>query len=339
MHRRTPLRGALALGLAMSGTLRARAADEPSRTPDAARKEGTVTVYSSLPTDDMTVIARAFEARHGLKVQSWRAASRQVLQRVVAETRAGRQEFDVVETGAGAMETIRGAGALRPLDADGAKPVIPAAAPAHRHWTGTRLVSRVCVYNTRLVQAAELPARYQDLAHPRWRERLAFEPEDSDWFGTLHAALGEAEARSLFDAIAANGLLVRKGHSLIVNLVAAGELPFAMTAYGYRAEQTIRSGAPLAICRLQPAIAALYGIGIGRHARRPAAAALFVAFMQGEGQEILASRHHVPVFRTSREDPREGRFTLIDPELELADTGRLWRDRYEAFLRKGLGRG
>ena len=57
------------------------------------------------------------------------------------------------------------------------------------------------------------------------------------------------------DIVAANGISVRKGHNLLTNLVAAGEVPLALTVYGFLAEQAKRKGAPLDWFVIPPAVA------------------------------------------------------------------------------------
>jgi hypothetical protein len=46
--------------------------------------------------------------------------------------------------------------------------------------------------------------------------------------------------------VAANGISVRKGHTLLTQLVVSGEIPFALTVYNYKVEQLKNKGAPVA---------------------------------------------------------------------------------------------
>src|SRR5262249_2299691 len=94
----------------------------------------------------------------------------------------------------------------------------------------------VAAYNTGLIKKDELPKRYGDLLDRRWAGKLGVEAEDSDWFGAVVSALGEDKGLKLFrDIVAANGISVRKGHTLLANLVVTGEVPLALTAYAYKA--------------------------------------------------------------------------------------------------------
>src|SRR5207249_7162423 len=92
----------------------------------------------------------------------------------------------------------------------------------------------------------DLPTRYEDLLDPKWRGKLGIEAEDSDWFAAMNQLLGERQAQRLFrEIVARNGVSVRKGHTLLTNLVASGEIALAITAYNYQAEQLKNKGAPI----------------------------------------------------------------------------------------------
>ena len=66
------------------------------RLAKAAKDEGSVTFYTSIPEKDMAVLAADFEKRYGVKVQVWRASTLKVVQRILAESRTGRSNFDAV---------------------------------------------------------------------------------------------------------------------------------------------------------------------------------------------------------------------------------------------------
>src|SRR5437868_11470642 len=57
-----------------------------------AKREGSVTLYSSVAEKDLRRLVTEFERRHGIKVNVWRAGKDKVLQRVVTEAHARRYE-------------------------------------------------------------------------------------------------------------------------------------------------------------------------------------------------------------------------------------------------------
>ena len=310
--------------------------DRQQRLLEGARRDGVLNVYTSLPVDDMAALNTAFEKRTGVKVRIWRASSEKVVQRAIAEARAGRFDVDLIECGAPALEILHREGLLQAVRSPHHADLLPAAVPAHRAWGGARLNVFVHAYNTRLVKKEELPASYSDLLHPRWKGRLAIEASDDDWFAGVVGSMGEEKGLKLFrDIVATNGLSVRKGHSLLTNLVASGEVPFALTVYSFTAEQLKQKGAPLDWYVMPPAIARANGVAVARRAQHPHAALLYYDFMIGEeGQRILLKREFVPASRKLETALNHGPLTIIDAAV-LVDQGERWAKLYEEIVVKG----
>ena len=192
---------------------------------------------------------------------------------MINEQRAGRFEADVVETAGPDMEVMIREKAMQPFHTPVSADLIPAATYAHRQWIATRINLFVGGYNTKLIAAADAPKRYEDLLDPHWKGKLAVEASDANWFMQLAALMGEDKAIKLFrDMVARNGMSVRRGHSLLANLVPTGEMPLALTLYGYRVEQLKQEGAPIEILYLPPVIGLPTGTGIVRNAPHPHAA-------------------------------------------------------------------
>src|SRR5712692_7147052 len=80
--------------------------ERQARLLEGAGREGSVTVYSSMAERDLRRLAAEFERRYSLKVNLWRAGKDKILQRVLAEARAGRREVDVVHNPSPEMEAL-----------------------------------------------------------------------------------------------------------------------------------------------------------------------------------------------------------------------------------------
>src|SRR5262249_9879856 len=212
------------------------------------------------------------------------------------------------------------------------------ALPSHRAWVGSRLNVFVQAYNTRLVKKEELPRNFAELADARWKGRLAIEAGDDDWFAAVVKELGESEGLALFRAIAGkNTISLRRGHTLLANLVASGEVPLALTVSNFTAEQLKQKGAPLDWFVLPPAVARANGVGVARSAPHPHAALLYYDFMIGEeGQRILAQREFVPTSRTVETPLHRLPLKLIDPA-EMLDQGERWTRLFEDIVRRKPG--
>ena len=75
-------------------------ADRMDRIVAAAKKEGTLTLYTTIAEKDLPAIVKPFEEKYGIKVNTWRAGTDKVLQRAVTEYQAKRYEVDAVHFGA-----------------------------------------------------------------------------------------------------------------------------------------------------------------------------------------------------------------------------------------------
>jgi iron(III) transport system substrate-binding protein len=308
--------------------------DRAQKLQEGARREGNVlSVYTSLTVEDMGALNSAFEAKHGIKIRMWRAASDKVLQRTLTEARAGRHDVDIVETNAPPLESLHREGLLQavrsPLHAD----LIAAALPAHREWAGSRLNVFVQAYNTNAVRKQDLPRTYADLLDPKWKGKLGIESSDEDWFAVVLASLGEEEGLRLFrKLVAQNGVSVRKGHTLLTNLVASGEVPLALTVYNFTAEQTKRKGAPFDWFVIPPAVARANGLALAKHAQHPHAALLYYDFVLGEeGQRMLLERGFMPASRNLRGPLPIESLRVVDPAMIL-DESQKWVKLYESVF-------
>jgi iron(III) transport system substrate-binding protein len=80
--------------------------DRNERITAAAKKEGTLNLYTSIAQTDTDAIVSDFEKKYGIKVVVWRASTEEVLQRSVQEAKAGKYNFDVVHISGPQMEAM-----------------------------------------------------------------------------------------------------------------------------------------------------------------------------------------------------------------------------------------
>lgn len=326
-----PARGSMAELAAYSG------ADRQQRLVDGAKKEGPLSLYTSAQTEDMGALVAGFEKKYGLKATTWRAGSEKVLQRAVTEARGNRHTVDIIETNGPELESMSREKILQAIKSPNLGQLIPQALRPHGEWVGTRLNVFVQAYNTNLVKKEEVPKTWEDLLHPRWKGRLGIEAEDQDWLSGVVGEIGEAKGLKLFkDIVAANGMSVRKGHTLLTQLVVSGEIPFALTVYSYKAEQFREKGAPIQWLSIGTPVARTNGVGVARSAPNPHSAILFYDYeISEEGQKILAERDFVPT-STKVESPfGKTPVRFVDSRL-MIDEYEKWTKLYaEIFSPKG----
>jgi iron(III) transport system substrate-binding protein len=322
--------------LAQSGTVSDiatyRGEDREQRLIEGGKRDGALTLYSNAPTDDNAVLVNAFTRKHGIKVNLWRASSEEIRQRALAEAKAKRFEVDFILNNSPALEALRREGLLQEVKSPHLADLIAPAVPPHREWVGFCLNVLVQAYNTNLVRKEELPGSYRELTDPKWRGRLGIEVDDYDWFAGLVEELGEANGIKLFRDIAvANGFSVRKGHTLLTNLVVAGEVPLALTVFNYTAEQLKRKSAPIDWFALPPVISMPNGISVANAAPHPHAAMLFLDFMLSDAQKILAARHYVVTSTKVGAPLDRSALKVLDAPKILAE-GDKWQRLYTSVI-------
>jgi iron(III) transport system substrate-binding protein len=299
-------------------------ADRTKLLIDGAKKEGTVSYYTSLVASDTKSVVDAFKKKYGIDVNVWRGSTEAIVERALNERRAGRCPADAFHSGPPALEPLHREGLLQAVTSPATALVMPQALQPHGEYIGVYLNLFAAAYNTNLVKPDEAPKSYEDLKNPRWRGRLAVEADDSPWFAAVVSKLGEDKGLALFrDIVRVNGLSPRKGHTLLANMVAAGEVPLALDVFSYKSEQLQRSGAPIRTVYLPPVIALATSISVARCAPHPHAALLLYDFMIADAQEILAKRDLVPTNPKIQSLPKDIVLTFMDPA-QMLDQGQKW---------------
>jgi iron(III) transport system substrate-binding protein len=299
---------------------------------DGAKKEGSLTIYIVHPA--IAKVAAAFTKKYGIKVSIWRASSENVLQRLVTEARAGRAELDFVQNNAPEMEATHREKLLQPVNSPYLAGLIPQAIPAHKDWIGYSVDEFVQAYNTNKIKKEDLPKTYQDLLDPKWKGKLGIEQGDYAWFATVLEQLGQDKGIKLFkDIIATNDISVRKGHTLMGQMVASGEVPLALTLYSYNPEQMKEKGAPVQGFSIGQPIAQFQSMAVLKTAPHPNAAVLFYDFMLTDGQDILADEHDVVTAKKYDGKLKTSSMKYISPA-EALDQDKKWSDLFDDIFNK-----
>ena len=309
-----------------------KGADREARLLEGAKKEGQVTIYTSLNTKDSGPITEAFEKRTGVKVVLWRSSSEKVLQRAVTEARAGRFLCDVIETNGPEMEALHREKLLAEFFSPHFSDLPPAAFPKHRNYVATRFNFFTIGYNTNLIKPADVPNSYADLLHPRFAGKLALEASDTDWFAAVVKGMGEEKGLAYFRKLAETRPQIRSGHTLMAELVSSGEIAIAASLYNHNIERLALRGAPVKWKALAPTYGRPNAIGMVPRAAHPHAALLFADFMLSlPGQTLLKERNRVPSSLAVDTQLNKFPVEMIDPVITLDEADKwdkLWSDLF-----------
>ena len=308
--------------------------DRSERLAQAARKEGTLVLYTSLATTESVPLTQAFEKKYGVKVELWRSLSEQIVRRALNEARARRHSVDVIETNGPEVEALARervtARFFSPYIAD-----IPAwGVPAHRMWIADRVDFFVVAFNTGKVKREELPATYEGFLDAKWKGRIGLEATDQEWLAGLARHWGEKRALEFFRALAAMRPDVRRGHVLLSEMVSAGEVPVSLTNYASNADSMKRRDKPIDWKPVEPVIGRPQALGLAAFAPHPNAALLFADFvLSPEGQQLFNSMGRFPASVKVRSKLVTFPYLMLDP-VELIDEDEKWLKYWNELVAK-----
>lgn len=185
-----------------------------------------------------------------------------------------------------------------------------------------------------LSSAKILPHAIAAFTDPVWKGRLALEATDSDWMYGVVNYLGEERGIDFFRKLSALRPEMRKGHILVAQLLAAGELSVCLTVYSGNAESIKSQGGSIDWLPVEPLVGRPQGLALARHAAHPYAALLFADFvLSPQGMRILNNLGRVPSSRTQKTLLDSRAYVMIDPAKWMDEAGRWEKIWNELFLR------
>jgi len=308
--------------------------DRQQRLVAEAKREGSLTIYTSITPANFDVLKVDFEKKYGVKVNVWRAGDDKVVQRVLTEAKANRNTVDLVHVNAIQMEELHRERMLQQVKSPYINDLVPSAVPAHREWIATFMNLVVMAYNTDKVKKEELPKTYQDLLDPKWKGRLGVEANDEEWFYAVVKEMGQEKGIKYFrDLVATNGLSVRTGHSLLNSMVISGDVPLALTVFGHMPMLAKQKGAHIDSFMLEPTVAFSFAVGLLKKSPNPNAAILFYEFMITEGQKHLSQMNYVPTNKDTDSPFKKIPYKVMDKALFLNEYEK-WQNLYQDIILK-----
>lgn len=296
--RRTLLRSAgVGAGLAVVGsrlaTHRAAAQGTPAGGQvdlDAAKGEGTVSLYTSLDTKIVDAIVASFQAEYGIDVEYFRGGSADVSGRVLAEADAGNLQADIVDASdVGAFLAMKERGLLKPYRSPAAESVPPELRDPDDMWVADRLTQAVIQYNTEALGDLAPPQGWQDLTAPDYEGKLTyFSSSNGDGAPRLYT-LAQHFGWELLEGLAANEPLRVETPQLITQVLENGERAAAFATNDNIAWRSKQEQKPTDLVYPQQGVPTELGaLGLIEGAARPNAAQLFYDWWMGEqGMRLL----------------------------------------------------
>jgi iron(III) transport system substrate-binding protein len=290
-------------------------AERKTRLVEGAKREGALVFYGSLAIDASRPLLDAFKKSYPfLKIGHYRSGELGVYSKVSSEAKAGRNEVDVIENSPGASYGLIREGLVDPYHSTEEPAIRREFVDAKGLWHAYSYLVIGLGYNKNFVKDSEAPRTYDDLLNPRWKGKMSFDIEDHDIFGTILSIWGEEKGLAYFRRLAKQEFMLRKGHTLQAQLLAAGESAVGPWLYSPRVLTLIERGAPLALNFLEPVVSNPKALMLARRAPHPNAAALFIDWALSEdGQRFVG-------LEIARSPVRKGQKQRFEKLAELTTT-------------------
>jgi ABC-type Fe3+ transport system substrate-binding protein len=269
---------------------------------EGARKEGRVSIYSGMIVDQaLRPMAEAFEKKYPfIKVDYWRGASPQIIQKALAEARAGKVQADVLESTSLAPGLVRG-GVVQRFHSPESDNYPKHLVDEKRMWSSTRLSYFGAAINTEMVKKDEAPKTWDDLLNPKWKGKIAWRVGGSDsgaelFVTNLRLLWGDQKAEEYIKKLAAQDVVgYTSSARQLVNQVMAGEYAIALNIFLHHPLISAQKGAPVAPNPMEP-IPSLNGtVLMAKNAPHPHAAMLLIDFMLSkDGQNTFLAGDYFP---------------------------------------------
>ena len=305
---------------------------------EGARKEGKAVYYGTIQESDAREILEGFKRKHPfLQTGHLRLSNTRLLSKIATEAKGGRHEADVIQTsGLFGDEVVRG-GLVVKYASPETRRVREEFVDKSGYWTAIQQIPVVVGYNTKLVMAKDVPKRYEDLFAPKYRGQLALDSDDQDVMAGLVEAWGEEKTMDFFKGLAINKASLRRGRTLIGQLMAAGEFSMAPFLHSQIPISLKAQGAPVNYVYLSPHLTKLVPMFLAKHSPHPHSAILLYDYLlSGEAQRIIADKLDRVSVRKDVEGKHSGviksKYSVVDPSIEGARI-----QRYQKFFTEIFG--
>jgi iron(III) transport system substrate-binding protein len=297
-----------------------------------AKNERTVVWYAPMNRESLRQFTDAFEADYPfLKVEVLTGGPQSLLNRILTEQRAGKHYYDILNVRSSALYTLKKANTVMRYDTPHRRALRAGFTDKEGYLNGIWASLLVYLYNAKQVPRAQAPKSIDDLLQPHWKGKLGMDKDADDWLAAIMDYYGDEKGKQIARGLGAQQLNIRKGRTLVSQLVAAGEFPVQIDGHHHEAVALKKAGAPIDYLFPEPfvPVKAVSMLALSSRPPHPHAAALLIDFMLSrKGQEIAYRQNRWPAHRelaTGGPDEVGNRKTLV-PDSEK------WGARFEELV-------
>lgn len=259
----------------------------------AAKKEGSLTLYSGDAQDTLNIEAAEFKAKYGITVNIVRALTDPLDARVTSEYKSGVNAADVYQAGSTEPFLKQNANYFRPLSASDLPGWndYPAIARAQSTYVYLRENPTVIQYNTKLVPKDKVPTTWQDLVDPFWKGHLELtDLKSSGSYMQWAEVMKNTYGVSFLQQLKAQGLKIAASGTAAAQDIAAGSAYADFPGRIVHSVTLRQKGAPIAYT-IMPGSGVPIFAAVFAKAPHPYASLLFVQYLiSKEGQQDMCSK-------------------------------------------------
>ncbi len=321
---------------------------------EAAKKEGTVTIYSYTFLGDIGIaIQRAFKERYGINIAIITGSSAASVERLRTEARMGQRSGDFMEGGVAHLTNLKNFGLTVPikdlpvLQEKGVWKIDPSFLDPEGHILAAYPYYMQPIANSSVLKQADEPKSWFDLLDPKWKGKLVF-PDPSVSSGVYLGLQPLVRAGLLNEdylkKLGAQDIIWARSAPHAVEMLLRGDATLAPGTLASLYSEAVKSGAPIKALDFREGItgAAIVQVVI-KNSPNPNGAKLFANWwLSKEGQSVFVQ---AAGGTTIRNDVRQG----LPPALNVEPTkivfstgedasiqGKMFQDRiWEPILKKG----
>ena len=254
---------------------------------ESAKKEGRVVWYAAMNINDSNALLSRFEQKYPfIKTELLRAGAEQLLNRILTEDSAGRSALDLVNLTT--INALKRRGLLQVHRSQEFQAYPQEFKDTDGYWATLYNNYYVIGYNSKMVPQKDAPKNWDDFLDPKWKGKIGMDQEEYEWYAATMNYWGKEKAQKFHRALAKQGVHWNRGHTMISQLMAAGEFPLGIV-YAHRIESMKKSGAPVEwVKTADPVFVALSPVAVAAKARHPDSAKLLMDFvLSREAQVVL----------------------------------------------------
>ena len=243
-------------------------AEREKKLVEGAKKETEMIWYTNTGLENANRYIQAFKKNYPfINAQVWRSKTRQVVQRVIAEARAGRYLVDVIKPSTDLVPALLEAKVLANYETP-ARAIYPSQAKA-TYYTNMNYAFRIFSFNPRKIARKDVPKSWDELLQPRWKGEILFDESSLEEVVSLLAVWGKEKTTNYFTRLSQQQLLIRVGRDTTTQMMMAGEAPLAVTTYAYNSEGLRTANAPVDWVAEDLIPALMYPLTLARNAPHP----------------------------------------------------------------------